>query len=88
MHPRCRRERIMKWYSVKDHHPILSICYVLLAVHVPDTGGIYLTLGEWDNGWKDWENKIDIEREFDHKVLYFCYPDPIPKSYENLIEGI
>ncbi len=78
----------MKWYSVKEHSPILSICCVLLAVHVQDTGNIYLTLGKWDNGWKEWDDKYDIEKEFPgHKVLYFCYPDPIPKAYENLIES-
>lgn len=76
----------MKWYSVNEHQPILSICCVLLAVYVPDSGRIYLTLGEWNNGWKDWCDKFDIEIEFNHKVLYFCYPDPIPKAYENLIE--
>jgi len=78
----------MKWYSVKEHQPVLSCCCILLAVYIPNTGNIYLTLGEWDRGWKDWENKdLDIEKEFEHIVLYFCYPDPIPKAYENLIEN-
>lgn len=76
----------MKWYSVKEHHPVLSICCVLLAVHVPDTGAIYLTLGEWDNGWKYWEDKESVEG-YHQEVLYFCYPDPIPKAYEHLIEN-
>jgi len=78
----------MKWYSVNDHQPILSICCVLLAVHIQETGSIYLTLGEWDNGWKEWDGKYDIEKELPgHHVLYFCYPDPIPKAYKQLIEN-
>lgn len=78
----------MKWYSIKEHQPILSCCCVLLAVQYQDTGSIYLTLGEWDDGWKEWGDKYDIEKELPgHKVLYFCYPDPIPKAYENLIES-
>jgi DNA-directed RNA polymerase alpha subunit len=78
----------MKWYSVKDHQPILSCCCILLAIYMQKRGEIYLTLGEWDNGWKDWEHKFDIEKELvGHKVLYFCYPDPIPKAYESLMES-
>jgi len=78
----------MKWYSVKEHQPILTTGCVLLAIFVPETGSIYLELGEWDHGWKDLDDKIDIEKEFGHKVLYFCYPDPIPKAYENLMERL
>lgn len=78
----------MKWFSVKEHHPVLSICCLLLAVRVQETGGIYLTLGEWDCGWKDWEEKFDIEKNLvGHKVIYFCYPDPIPMCCENSIEN-
>lgn len=75
----------MKWYFVKEHQPVLSICCVLLAVRNKESGNIFLCLGEWDNGWKDWECKEDIEDEV-FEVLYFCYPDPIPKAYEKLIE--
>lgn len=74
----------MKWYSTKDHQPILSCCCVLLAVLYKPSGNISLWLGEWDHGWKDWENKEDIE-DNDWSVLYFCYPDPIPKVYDDLI---
>lgn len=76
----------MKWYSVNEHQPILSCCCVLVAVHFKGTGSISLWLAEWDMGWKDWENKEAIEDE-DWEVLYFCYPDPIPKAYEQLIKG-
>ncbi len=76
----------MKWYSVKEHQPILSCCCVLLAVINIETNNISLWLGEWDNGWKDWEHKEDIEDDI-LEVLYFCYPDPIPKAYENMIEN-
>lgn len=75
----------MKWYSVKEHQPILSTCCILLAVRNKQSGSIFLMLAEWDNGWKDWENKECVE-EYHLEVLYFCYPDPIPKAYENLIE--
>ncbi len=80
----------MKWYSVKEHQPILSDCCMLLVVHEGDTGHIFLTLGEWDavcQSWRYWEDKCDIEGDNNDKVLYFCYPDPIPKAYENLIEN-
>jgi hypothetical protein len=75
----------MKWYSVKEHQPILSCCCVLLAMHCKSSGSISLFLAEWDNGWKDWEHKEEIEDD-NWKALYFCYPDPIPKAYENLME--
>ncbi len=76
----------MKWYSVKEHSPILSQCCMLLAVRIPETGRIFLSLGEWNDGWKDWEHKFDLEEEFNYKVLYFCYPEPIPKAYESLMD--
>jgi hypothetical protein len=76
----------MKWYSVKEHQPILSICCVLVAVRNKKTNNISLWLAEWDNGWKDWEHKEDIEDE-SLEVIYFCYPDPIPRAYENMIEN-
>lgn len=72
----------MKWYSVKEHQPILSCCCILVAVLISES--IVLWLAEWDNGWKDWDNKEDIEDEYS-KVLYFCYPDPIPKVYDDLM---
>jgi hypothetical protein len=75
----------MKWYSVKEHTPLLTTCCVLLAVLSKQSGDILLMLGEWDNGWKDWEDKDAIEI-YHREVLYFCYPDPIPKAYENLME--
>jgi hypothetical protein len=75
----------MKWYSVKEHQPILTTCCVLLAVLSKGCGNISLWLGKYDNGWKDWEHEDYIENE-NYKVLYFCYPDPIPKAYESLME--
>jgi hypothetical protein len=76
----------MKWYSVKDSQPILSCCCVLVAVRNKTSYSISLMLAEWDNGWKDWDHKEDIEDGI-FEVLYFCYPDPIPKANENLIEA-
>ncbi len=74
----------MKWYSVKEHQPILSCCCLLLAVRFKSTNDITLWLGEWDRGWKDWAHKEDIEDE-GLEVVYFCYPDPIPRVYEDLM---
>lgn len=68
----------MKWYSAKDYNPVLSICCVLLAVRNKNSNDISLWLGEWDYGWKDWEHKENIENE-NFEVIYFCYPDPVPK---------
>jgi hypothetical protein len=76
----------MKWYSVKEHQPILTNCCVLLAVHNKQTGNIFLQFGEWNNGWIDWEDKEAVD-EYHKEVLYFCYPDPIPKAYENLMDN-
>ena len=76
----------MKWYSVKEHTPILSQCCVLLAVHNKRTGDISLSFGEWDDKWKDWKTKKPIET-YHLEVLYFCYPDPIPKAYESLMDN-
>jgi hypothetical protein len=76
----------MKWYSVKEHQPILSCCCVLVAVRNKENNNISLWLAEWDDGWKDWEHKEDIECDI-FKVMYFCYPDPIPKAYEHIIEN-
>ena len=46
----------MKWYFVKEHQPVLSICCVLLAVRDKESGNIFLCLGEWDSGsYRDWE---------------------------------
>ncbi len=59
----------------------------MLAVLSKEYGSISLWLGEYDNGWKDWEHKENIE-DANYKVLYFCYPDPIPKAYENLMERL
>jgi len=75
----------MKWYSTKEHTPLLSACCVLLAVYSKNSGNIYLELGEWNSGWKEWENKEDIENEI-FKVTHFCYPDPIPEVYDMLVE--
>lgn len=76
----------MKWHFVKEHQPILSYCCVLVAVHNKNSNYIYLCLAEWVNGWKDWDNKEAIEDDT-FEVLYFCYPDPIPKAHENMIEN-
>jgi len=69
----------MKWHSVKEHQPILSRCCVLLAVLNPASGDVTLWLGMWDDGWKDWAHEENIEETYNLEVLYFCYPDPIPK---------
>ncbi len=76
----------MKWYSVKEHQPILTNCCILLAVFYPKSGNISLWLGQYDHGWKSWEDGEEIEKTYNTEVLYFCYPDPIPKAYEYLIE--
>jgi hypothetical protein len=79
----------MKWYSVKEHDPVLSICCVLLAARSKATGAIYLWLGEWDDedsSWKGWDDEEDIEETYDVEVTHFCYPDPIPKVYDKLVE--
>jgi DNA-directed RNA polymerase alpha subunit len=57
-----------------------------VAVRNKNYDTISLWLAEWDNGWKDWDHKEDIE-DGHLEVMYFCYPDPIPKAYENLIEA-
>ena len=75
----------MKWYSVREHQPLLSCCCVLVAVRNKQYDSISLWLAEWDRGWKDWDHKEEIEND-NLEVLYFCYPDPIPKVYDNLIK--
>ncbi len=77
----------MKWYSVKEHQSVLGTCCALLAVQWAISKDIHLMLGEWDGGWRDWEHKNLIEEDEDLKVLYFCYPDPIPKVYDSLIDS-
>lgn len=74
----------MKWHSVKDHQPVLSACCVLLAVQYYQSQRIYLQLGEWDDGWKDWDTQLDVE-DVCCEVIYFCYPDPIPKVHHNIL---
>jgi len=76
----------MKWYSVKEHTPILTTCCVLLAVRNKQSDDIFLCLGEWNDGWRHW-NATDPVEEIHLEVMYFCYPDPIPKAYENMIDN-
>lgn len=67
----------MRWYSIKENQPILSCCCTLVAIRNKQSNSIMLSLAEWDEGWKDWENKHDLE--FDGiEVVYFCYPEPLP----------
>jgi len=78
----------MKWYSVKEHEPILSECWLCIIVRKKATNTFYLELGEynpWSKTWKDYQGKEIFDDNLE--VSYFCYPDPIPKAYEKLIES-
>lgn len=75
----------MKWYSTAEHTPLLSTCCVLVAVYNEISQSISLWLAEWQDVWLDWDHKEEIE-DADRKVMYFCYPDPIPEAYDALIK--
>lgn len=75
----------MKWYSTKEHTPVLSGCLVILAVRDKNDNDVSLWMGEWRNGWWYFEEDDPINGDF-FEVMYFCYPDPIPGVYNKIID--
>jgi len=78
----------MKWYQTNLYEPMLSECAVLVAVHSKETDNIFLALAvyhSYEKEWHYWEHKGNIEDE-NNTVLFYCYPDPIPKVYDHLTE--
>ncbi len=77
----------MKWYSISEYEPILADCCVLLAVRNKVDNSISLVLGSFnENEWINFEYGESIDDDY-NEVIYFCYPDPIPKVYEKLVES-
>lgn len=66
----------MRWYDVKKHEPVLTCCLALVRLKHIEDKNTYYVLAEYDNGWKDWELKCNLEDD-DYFVTHFCIPDPI-----------
>ena len=67
----------MKWHNIKTHHPIdFAVHLVRLEKTLCGYSVSYMSLAQFQDGWKDSKSNTDIEED-GYYVTHFCVPDPI-----------